>query len=423
MLASSLQNPVSHGRVRALFFTSLGHFINDGTVAFVPLIADLFAAQRHVTATELTVMFVVFSASSSILSAYVGRLADKTGKPGPLIGLGLVLLSFGLIGFQVSLLQTNSLILLVLLIGSGFLVGFGSAFYHPLGATVLQSAFEEKSRGEMLGLNGAGGSIGRALYPSLFFFVALLLTNNGSIGFFAAVGLIASASVWLGLRQNLKPALEQNRDSTANASSARDATTRGILMLTLIAFIRSFATQGILSWIPIYISTQKGVGLTSTLGLDLTIMYITAIIGQPFFGSLVDRFDKRLVLAVSSVGSAFSIVAYLFTSGVVEIAALSLFGFFTFTVFPLLLSLSSDYVPKRSASLGNALVWGLGTGGGGVIGPLVTGVIIFNSYSNLSLAFEIMALATLLSAFATGLIPKAGGGNRSVPAEFSAGNL
>jgi FSR family fosmidomycin resistance protein-like MFS transporter len=92
---------------------------------------------------------------------------------------------------------------------------------------------------------------------------------------------------------------------------------------------------------------------------------------------------------------------------------LAIFGFFTFTAFPLLLSLASDYEPEGSSSLGNALVWGIGISGGGVIGPLVTGTLVLNDYAQLGFAFEIMAVAALLSAVGAMLLPKSGISNKS----------
>jgi len=124
------------------------------------------------------------------------------------------------------------------------------------------------------------------------------------------------------------------------------------------------------------------------------------------FGVLVDKFDKRLILGLSSAGSGLAIIGYISTRGPLEIVLLSLFGFFSFSGFPLVFSLSSDYAPEGSSSLTNALAWGLGVTGGGVVGPIVTGAIIANDYVHLAFAFEIMALIVLLSALGTALIPK-----------------
>jgi MFS family permease len=136
-------------------------------------------------------------------------------------------------------------------------------------------------------------------------------------------------------------------------------------------------------------------------------MFATAIVGQPLFGWLLDRFDRRLILAVSSMGSGLSILAYLFTVGPAELVMLALFGLFTFAAFPLFLSLASNYEIEGSSSLGNALVWGVGNSGGSVIGPLITGAIVLSNYQRLGFAFEIMAAAIVVSAGGTLFLPQA----------------
>jgi len=387
-------------------FTSLGHFINDGEGFLVPVIAAALAAERGLTPLEVTMVFLAFYSSSSILSVYVGNFADITGKPGPIIAVGLTLVSVGFLGFSLSAFYTSGLLFLASVIVSAFLAGFGGAFYHPLGASILQSVFQNKSGGKALGINGAVGSVGRALYPSLLVLIAALVTTFDALAILAVVGLFASSAIWVGLRKVPKP-VTHTKQSTERKTKFSAAFTRGIIALTAVAFVRSFAVIGVNSWIPTFISIQRGVGITNLLGITLTTMYASAIIGQPLFGALVDRFDKRLILGLSSVGSGLSIIGYLSVTGILEIALLSLFGFFAFSAFPLVFSLASDYAPEGSSSLANALAWGLGVTGGGAVGPIVTGAIIGNDYAHLGFAFEIMVVVVLISAFMTALIPKA----------------
>lgn len=408
-----------HDQFRSLAFTSLGHFINDGEVFFVPLIADIFAKGKGVSPLEVTLFFVVFYASASILSAYVGRLADKTGEQGPMIGLGLALLSIGLLGFYGSLVYLSGFLLTACMIVSSFFTGFGSAFYHPLGASILQSKFQEATRGRALGLNGSIGSIGRAFYPSFFFLVGVVLTNYGSIAFIAFIGLLASAGISFGLRKTGRPA-NSPISTPHHELRTRDAVTRGIVLLTGIALVRSLATQGIVAWIPIYMSTQRGLGLTTNLGFALTLMFVAPIFGQPLFGWILDRVDKRLVLASVSAGSGVSILGYISTNGYLSTVLLSVFGLFTFSAFPVLLSIAPDY-QLQSSSLGNALVWGVGTSGGSVIGPIITGAIVLNDYANLGSAFEVMAVAAMIAAFGTVFLPKTRKGEKVVLSDSALG--
>ena len=404
------------GRRRSLALTSLGHFINDGTVFFVPVIAAIVASRPDVSPAFITALFLVFYASTAVLSLFVGRLADRLGRPGSLMGLGLAVLSVGLLVFYVALMEAGGPTLLGTLLAAALLTGAGAAFYHPLGGSLLQGSFEGRSLGLALGVNGALGSLGRAVYPSLYFVAALAIAGYGSVVVFALVGLVASGAIWLGMRapgpQRPEPAERSSSPHAAGArpapggASARDVLTPGILMLTGVAFLRSVATQGIAAWIPTYLSTQRGLGVSADLGLAVTVMYAAAVIGQPLFGLLVDRLDKRRVLAIASLGSAGSILVYLAVAGAGWAGQLWLFafGFFTFSGFPLLLSLVGDYVPRGANSLANALVWGVGSTAGGALGPVLVGAFVGADYARLGQAFTLAAGAAVVSAAATMLL-------------------
>lgn len=376
--------------LRALVFTSLGHFINDGSVFFVPLAVDLLAGLKGLSPTGVTALLFTFYASSTLSALYVGREADRRGAAGPLVALGISLLSAGLLVLYALMSYGSGLWILALSTVAVLVMGLGSAFYHPLGGSVLQNSFGG-SRGKALGLNGSMGSLGRALYPSMFYAVAAAASQPVSIAFFGAVGFVSSVVIWLGLRGF--------RTERTEGRSGTRVLTRQVAALTAVSFMRSASLFGVAAWIPVYLSFQKGVGFGFELGLALTAMYAAAIVGQPLFGYLTDRVDRRTVFFVSSVGGALSILGYVISRGPVGVLLLSLFGFFAYTGFPVLLSLVTDYVPAEAASTGNALVWGLGATAGNAVGPLVIGAIILDSYSRLDMAFEVMTAVAIVSAF------------------------
>jgi MFS family permease len=435
-------------RTKMLTFVSFGHFINDGMVFFIPVIAAILA--KHDGASELlvTAVLTVFYVASAGFGMVAGRIADSLGRRGLLIAFGIFVLSVGMVGFYLSLVVAPGVGSDFFAITGALVAGIGSSFYHPIGGSLVQLAYDNKSRGTALGINGAFGSLGRALYPSLFFLVAALaISQISTIAIFAVIGMVSALLIGYGLARlpsrdnrgakievipssidsgpNIAPALasastqpDLQRDSDARPPGKTDPSlsdgalpfrsllNKSMIALTLIAFFRSMAFIGIVSWIPIYLITQKHMGLSSNLGYTVTIMYAGGILGQPIFGQLADRFDKRVVLSANSLLSAVSILAYINLSGAGAVISLILFGFFTFSGFPLLLSLVSDYVPRGSSSAGNALVWGLGSTGGQALGPLVVGLLIFGSYANLSTVFGIMAGVAALTILATPLMTK-----------------
>lgn len=400
--------------VRLIAFTSLAHFVNDGVVFFVPVIGDLLAHEDHTSTAVVTAMLTVFYVISAGSGLAVGLVADILGRRTAMIAVGLAILALSLFGFYLAL-STRGVASDALVLMGAVLAGLGSSFYHPLGGSVLQLNFADAARGRALGINGAFGSLGRTVYPALFFVVAALgMTKVDTTALFGAFSLLAAATVALGLRPGVNGDRMHADPPVPSAARAQPGglaeperpasstlITRSLAALMAIAFLRSLAFIGIVSWIPIYMTTQRHAGVSNALGIAVTVMYAGGIVGQPVFGLLADRFDKRLVLAIDSIGSAAGIFVFLGTRGhgTAAMLALLLFGFFTFSSFPLLLSLVTDYVPEGRSTTGNALVWGLGSTGGQALGPLVVSLLMLGSYSHLGFAFGVLgglAAATVL---------------------------
>ena len=378
-------------------FTSLAHFINDGTTFTMPLIIALLTTEKIVSSLTIVLMPVVFYSGSLLLGVVVAALAERSERPGLLVGTGLGVSAAGLFGIAASLSYETSLGRGVGVLLSSFVVGLGTGFYHPIGGAILQADYGDRVRGKALGINGALGAVGRALYPSLFFAIAAAATDYRSIASLAAIGAVGCIAVSIGLMGHPSLSSRGRLEGPEGSGGLRSHLTKPLLILAIVAFVSAFGVQGVTTWMPTYLALQKGLGVTSSLGFALTGMYAAAVVGQPFFGYLVDRFEKRMVLALSIGGSAVSILCYLFSSGVLDAVLLVVLGFFTFSSFPLFLSLTADYVPRRSSSLSNALVWTLGVNGGGVVGPAVLGAVVLSGAASWPVAFEMMAAIALVA--------------------------
>ncbi|HUY55801.1 MAG TPA: MFS transporter [Candidatus Nanopelagicaceae bacterium] len=390
------------GRIAVLATTSLAHFINDGTVFFIPVMADLLASRGSLSAALITAMLTIFYLTSSGAGILVGRLADKGGGRGAKIAIGILSLGVGMFLFAVAIAWTHGAARGTLSIVAALVAGVGSSFYHPLGASLISDAFDPSNRARALGANGAMGSLGRALYPTLFFVVTGLVASQASaVVVFGVVAAGAAALLWTVRVDPRQPRVE-------GAATATDPVTpgpwldRNIVILTVVSFVRSVAFTGMVAWLPVYFTHERGLGLSSELGLVITLLYAGGVLGQPLFGLFADKLDKRMVLAVSTLGAAGAAIAYVHNGGALGLALLGIFGVFNFSGFPLLMSLVADYVPKGTSSTANAFVWGLGSTGGQAIGPLLVGLLALSSYSHLASSFEILALAAIA---VTALLP------------------
>ena len=390
-------------RVRALAITSLGHFMNDGSTFFVPVIADLFASLYGMGLLEESTLLVSFYLSSTVFSVYVGRWADRTGRLGELMATGIACLGLGLVGFYFVVVYTSGADLLALALACNLVMGFGSSFYHPLGASILQAAFGRHMEGRALGVNGAMGSTGRTLYPVLFSaLVVSAFSAPESLAVLGAVGVGGALLIWAGLA---KVGAGSKKGEGARVP-VRSSLTKPMIALLGVSFLRSASLFGIVQYAPTFLTGQRGLGLGSLLGVSLAAFYASAIVGQPVFGFLADRLDHRLVLAISTFGAAASIVGYVNTGGIASVALLSLFGFFALTGFPLLMSLAADYSAQNASTFGNSLVWGLGSSGGNALAPLLVYAFALNDYSRLGFSFEAMAVLAAISGACALFIPK-----------------
>lgn len=390
---------------KVISFTSLGHFINDGVFFLFPVMTTLLSVQKSFTPWVIGILFAIYYGSSSVFTTLISIKADKSGKYGENIALGLAFLSIGMIIFALSLLLPPAALLMALVIISTLILGIGTGFYHPLGAAVLQHTVSKNSLGKALGINGGMGSVGRAIYSTIFFGIAVMYSYSASFAFLASLGLLSALLIYIGLKNVVNVSKEKKEQK--NGSALKGAITKGILILAILTFARAVATQGIVSWIPFYLSYTKGMGLSLSLGTTMTIMYVIAIVGQPLFGLLADKFDRRYLLILSTMGTGLSVLGYVLTQGYLSLALLIVFAFFNFTGFPLLMALTRDYV-KQTSSLSNSIIWGIANTGGMVIGPSIVGAFLLNSYSDLVLIYEILAVIIIIIGLFTFLLPKPG---------------
>ncbi len=383
-------------RKESLAFTSLGHFLNDGGSFLVPLIVALFVSRSFASRETLAFYPIVYYGSSLGFSMLVAYIAKDVARQGKLISLGLILTSSGIIGLGLTYqFHTSSFVNIFFLI-SAFVAGIGTSFYHPIGAAILQSNFNGSGKGRALGINGSFGGLGRAIYPSIVFLLAGIFTESTSLIIIAIVAACSSLIIPIGLKSRSK--ITPVKDIGRKVSFKENGEiSRVLIILTGVALVTSFATQGIGAWLPTFLSVQKGLGTSSLLGYELSGMYAGSILGQFSFGSLTDRIDKRAVVAIATVGSATSVLAYIFSSGVLDLVFLVLIGFFTYTNFPVFLSLASDYIPNKSSTISNALVWNFGVNGGTVIGPAVVSILVFSVGVGWDTAYEIMVGAAFLA--------------------------
>jgi len=378
---------------RILTLTSISHFINDGNSWFLPVTFTFLIEYLGISKFLIGILGGIFFGISALTSPLITRIADKTSSYSKIMGIGILLWGFSLILFGISI-QINSLPFIILSVA---LAGFSSTFYHPLGAAMLSITYKGNA-GIALGINGSMGSLGRAIYPTLTLALFAVLHRNMTLTavILGIVSLIAAIPSLI-INVNLASKDDPKNVTKGNMKSPIIV----IILLTITALLRSVFTQGISQFLPTLLVENYGYSYNVNLGEAISIALAAAIVGQPILGLLSDRVGRRTIYGISTAGAVISFLIFL---KIPSIILLSLFGFFTFSAFPLMLSIVGDFVPRNSASFANSLVWGLGVTGGGVIGPVIVGILA--QMYNLILATELVSVVGLISALLIPFIPR-----------------
>jgi len=288
---------------------------------------------------------------------------------------------------------------LLIVIGT-VLLGIGQAFYHPIGGAILSRVFG-RSSGRALGINGAFGSIGRALMPSIITFLIVAIGEIGGLLSLTLMFVLATMVIYLGLRRYRKRSLEEIRK---RAEKLDRVFYKFLIILGVLVFIRSMFITGTTTFTGefiYYIYHSK-----TLAGIFLTVGFLGSVLGQPVFGWVTEKKGGRFAFLITSILSVLSFLGFLLLSGnlLASVLMYSVFTFAAFSAFPVLLGYVSQTFPKSFYTVANSYIWGIGVTVGGAAGnALITALLGFN-FSLIS-TFYIALVLAVLSTVMIPLIP------------------
>jgi MFS family permease len=208
----------------------------------------------------------------------------------------------------------------------------------------------------------------------------LLLPVMGWRGMFV-VGL-APALVAFVVRKTLdepKIFLERLRASTKSESSFRllvkdAATIRTSLGIVILCAIQNFGYYGLMIWMPSYLATGLGFGLTkSSMWTSVTILGMA--LGILLFGELADRVGRKPSFVLFQIGAFVMVLIY---SQLEHPSALlwvgALMGVFVNGMLGGYGALISEAYPTAARATAQNVLFNLGRAAGG-FGPLVVGAL------------------------------------------------
>ncbi|MFD2369283.1 MFS transporter [Brevibacillus sp. GCM10020057] len=375
---------------RMLFAISIVHLLNDSLQAVIPALLPIVEKNLALTFTQVGLILLVMNLTSSVLQPVVGYFSDRKSHPflPPLAllisGLGMLALAFA-----------GDYYLVLMAVAC---VGIGSAVFHPEA-----SRFAHQASGVRRGLGQSifqvGGNAGQALAPLMTILIFANLGQTGAKWFLLpailASGVLLYVALWYRTQQRMKKAA--SGPVTHNHRRKRFI---ALGLLVLVVTVRSWMNAGYQSFYQFYLMYIKGVEYSHAQVVVFGFLLAGAI-GTFLGGPLSDRFGKRNLLILSTLGAFPLTILTPYVSGIWTYPLLFLSGLILLSSFSVTVVYAQELLPGRIGTV-SGLITGLAFGMGGM-GSLVFGYLA----DMFSLTFVITLCSLLpLVGFLGLLLPK-----------------
>jgi MFS family permease len=331
-----------------LWLIALGHTFTHWCPATFYLLLPFLVKEMGLTYSQAGFLVTIRAAANLLVNIPAGMLVDIIGRKALLMALAL--LATGVPYFLVGVSHSFFWVALFMAF-----VGVGNYLWHPAAISTLSEKYPDK-RGFAIAIHAIGPNIGESLAPLLVGILLLSLSWRNVLFLNLIPGIVIAFILWKFLFGKLDSRAERKKSMSAGeylSGMKRMAQNPSILLLVLIAGMRSMTQQGLHTFLPIYLTNE--LGLSSALaGVYLSVTQTAGMIGTPIAGSISDRSGRKRVLTAGlfSTSIALFVLAY-FQLTWLFITGLAMLGFFLYAVRPVIWAWVLDLSPKE---LGGSMV-------------------------------------------------------------------
>ena len=318
--------------------------------------------------TQLGLMNSVFYFSYALLQVPAGILGDKIGKKKVLIPGFLLFGAFTAVtGWAKS---WSTLLFARVVTGAGEGTYYGPQYglsseqipkkYRSLGSAIINSGM---AFGIALGLMASSWLVYDQGYSwRTPFFVMSIPT------------LLTGLAIWLFVKEKMRQPVEAGGVAKPKSKFTDLFKNRNLLLVYLMVFCSLFGFFVILTWLPYYLQSERGIAGSET-GFITSLVAWISIPGALLFSSLSDRLGKRkpliLVLVPVAILSMLSIIWMPNMTGV--IVALCVYGLVgKLALDPVLVALVADSVDENNYSSAFGLFNFIGMSSS-ILAPVIAG--------------------------------------------------
>jgi MFS transporter, FSR family, fosmidomycin resistance protein len=365
-----LQNQNADATVfRILIIMGICHLLNDTLQAVVPAMFPILEHSMSLSYTQLGYIAFALNITASIMQPAVGWYSDLKPLPFALpIGLsstlaGIILLaispSYGIILFSV------------------FLIGIGSAIFHPEGSRVAYMAAGTK-RGLAQSIYQVGGNTGQALAPLITAIVLVPFGQKGALWFapvaLCAVIMLFYIAVWYG--RKLKSPVYHAKGKAGSKAVFNKKVAQALTFILLFIFARSWYISCMTNYYSFFLIKNNGFSI-SEAQLYIFAFLAAGALGTFFGGPLADRFGRKNIILYSLAGCAPFTILLPFLPSWASFVLLLASGFIIMTSFSVTVVYAQELVPGKvgtMAGLTVGLAFGMGAIGSVALGALADSI-------------------------------------------------
>ena len=357
-----------------------GHFLLELFHQYLPVFFPLYRAEFGLTYGQIGMITLVGTTTMSLAQPLFGFFIDRFDARRiaalSVMWVGLIMAVLGFSGNY-----------WVLLIGVA-LAGFGSAAFHPAGASVVTKATDEGKRGRAVSFFAVGGNVGSAGSPLLLAIGLGLLGLKGTI---VLLPVVVLAAIWLvnGLGQESRGDREAHRE---RQSRAGEGFLLGLVLITVVAMTRAWFQLSLTTYLPTLLE-DRGYSVVYG-GQMLFVLSLLIGVGSLFGGILSDRFGRWQVLLSSFAMLGPAYWFFISSGGGVQFIYAGAIGFLLGCTYPTTVVVAQEVWP-RGMAMASGLVMGLGWWPGG-LGATFTGWVA--DQMALETALEGLVVAPVLGA-------------------------
>ena len=345
---------------RTLAVCGGAHALHDGFTDLLNVLYPLLQAQFGLSYAAIGALKTVYSGAMAAGQIPAVKLGVRFGAVRMLaIGTALIAVGYGLAGVTGSLYGV--------IVGL-LLAGLGGSTQHPIGSTLVSSAFSGLRSRRALGTYNFTGDVGKVALPALFAVIAASIAWQRALLVVAAVA-VAGAAVILA---TLQPLPARHDDDGYRAAMAGQDRPWAFWLLFSIHIADDLVRTGFLIFLP-FLLRDKGADI-ATIGLGLSLLFAGGAAGKLVMGWVGERLGVVPSVILTEVATTVLILALLPLSLPLALALLPLVGLMLNGTSSVLYGTVPEFVSPAKRTHAFAVFY---TGGSvaGATGPLISGLV------------------------------------------------